>query len=100
MEEQCQFVFEAAELWCVRWQVELSRRQAQAQEWPWMCCLAFAELAGASVWVRDGRLGCSSEALCAHVCGSILFQFVSLHTIDTVRFVKCLRVPLCEKCVL
>ena len=84
MEEQCQFLLEAAELWCVRWQVELSRRQAQAQELPWVRCLAVAELAGALVWVRDGRLGCSGEALCAHVCGSIPFHFVSLRTIDHV----------------
>ena len=87
MEEQCQFVFEAAELWCFRWHVELSRRQAQEQQLPWVCCLAVAELAGVLVWVRDGRPECSGEALCAHVCGSILFHFVSLRTIDHVRVV-------------
>ena len=84
MEEQCQFVFEAAELWSFRWQVKLSRRQAQAQELPWVCCLAVAELAGVLVWVRDGRPECSGEALCAHVCRSNPFHFVSLRTIDKV----------------
>ena len=85
--EQCQIVFEAAELWCVRWQVGLSRQQAQAQEMPWVCCLTVVELAGELVWVRVGRPGCSGEALCAHVCGSIPFYFVLLRTIDHVRVV-------------
>ena len=87
MEEQCQFVFEAAELWCFWWHVGLSHRQAQAQELPLVCCLAVAELAGVLVWVRNGRPGGSGEALCDHVCGSILFHFVSLHKINHVRVV-------------
>ena len=80
MEEQCQFVLGDAELWCVRWQVELSHRQAQAQELPLVGCLAVAKLTGASVQVRDGRLMCSGEALCACVCVCITVYFVSLCT--------------------
>ena len=67
--------------------MEFSRRQAEAQELPWVRCFAVAELAGVLVLVRDGYFGCSRKALCAHVCGCIPFHFVLLRTIDHVRVV-------------
>ena len=100
MEEQCQFVFEAAELWCVRWQVELSRRKAQAQELPWVCCLAVAELTGVLVWVRDGRPGCSGKALCAHFCAEVFFS-ISFHYVRWITFASydVFGFPCASKCV-
>ena len=93
MEEQCQFVFETAELWCFWWQVELSHRYAQAPELPFrnrQRCWYGLVMVDLGVLARLYVLTCAS-----------VFIYISFHYLRSITFASydVCGFPCASKCV-